>query len=100
MIQPISSHISTQPTCDARLPGEGKQTKRYDLRQVGLAMVVTRNDMIPLFHHTYQGNLADAKVFSTVLETIRDRMNGLGFDSSTHTMVLIVETIPGTIWLW
>ena len=50
-------------------------------------MVVARNDMIPLFHHTYQGNLADAKVFSTVIETIKDRMNGLGFDSNKHTLV-------------
>ncbi len=50
-------------------------------------MVVTRNDMIPLFHHTYQGNMADAKVFSAVLETIKDRMTGLGFDSKKHTIV-------------
>ena len=77
---------TTNLRCTVARRGKNKQ-KRYDLRQVGLAMVVTRNDMIPLFHHTYQGNLADAKVFSTVLETIKDRMNGLGFDSSMHTMV-------------
>ena len=77
---------TTNLRCTIARRGKNKQ-KRYDLRQVGLAMVVTRNDMIPLFHHTYQGNLADAKVFSTVIETIKDRMNGLGFDSNKHTMV-------------
>ncbi len=77
---------TTNLRCTIARRGKNKQ-KRYDLRQVGLAMVVTRNDMIPLFHHTYQGNLADARVFSTVIETIKDRMNGLGFDSNKHTIV-------------
>lgn len=77
---------TTNLRCTIARRGKNKQ-KRYDLRQVGLAMVVTRNDMIPLFHHTYQGNLADATVFSTVIEIIKDRMNGLGFDSEKHTIV-------------
>ncbi|WP_169702850.1 IS1634 family transposase [Candidatus Kuenenia stuttgartensis] len=77
---------TTNLRCTIARRGKNKQ-KRYDLRQVGLAMVVTRNDMIPLFHHTYQGNMADAKVFSAVLETIKDRMTGLGFDSKKHTIV-------------
>jgi len=34
-----------------------------DLRQIGLALVVTKDDMIPLFHHSYEGNMNDAKVF-------------------------------------
>lgn len=66
--------------------GKNKQ-KRYDLRQVGLAMVVTRNDMIPVFHHTYEGNMADTAVFSAVLETIKDRMDALGLDREKHTVV-------------
>jgi len=38
--------------------GHSKQ-KRHDLRQIGLALLVTRNFQIPLFHHLYPGNLPD-----------------------------------------
>ncbi len=72
--------------CTIAQRGKNKQ-KRYDLRQIGLAMVVTRNDMIPLFHHTYQGNMADAAVFRGVIGTIKDRMEGVGLDREKHTVV-------------
>lgn len=77
---------TTNLRCTIAQRGKNKQ-KRYDLRQIGLAMVVTRKDMIPLFHLTYQGNMADAAVFSTVIETIKDRMEGLGLDREKHTVV-------------
>lgn len=77
---------TTNRRCTIVQRGKNKQ-KRYDLRQIGLAMVVTRNDMIPLFHHTYQGNMADAAVFRDVIETIKDRMEGLGLDREKHTVV-------------
>ena len=66
--------------------GNNKQ-KRNDLRQVGLAMVVSKEDHIPLFHHSYQGNLQDSTVFREVIEKIRDRMQALGLKQDTHTLV-------------
>ena len=45
---------TTNLRCTIARRGKNKQ-RRYDLRQIGLAMVVPHNDMIPLFHHTYQG---------------------------------------------
>ena len=77
---------TTNLRCTIARRGKNKQ-RRYDLRQIGLAMVLTHNDMIPLFHHTYQGNLADATVFNIVIETIKDRLNGLGFNREKHIMV-------------
>lgn len=77
---------TTNRRCTIAQRGKNKQ-KRYDLRQIGLAMVVTRHDMIPLFHHTYQGNMADAAVFRDVIETIKDRTEGLGLDREKHTVV-------------
>ena len=47
--------------------GHNKQ-KRHELRQVGMALVVSQEDRIPLFHQTYQGNLNDSKVFEAVLK--------------------------------
>jgi transposase len=77
---------STNVRCTIAQRGKSKQ-KRYDLRQVGLAMVVTREDMIPVFHHTYDGNMNDTKVFKTVIGKIKNRIKRLGLDIEKHTVV-------------
>lgn len=81
------TYIDTTNThCDIAQRGKNKQ-KRNDLRQVGLALVVSKEDYIPLFHHSYQGNLQDCRVFREVVEKIRDRMQSLGLSQDTHTLV-------------
>jgi transposase len=77
---------TTNLRCTIAQRGKNKQ-KRYDLRQVGLAMVVTREDMIPLFHLTYQGNMNDTKIFRTVIKEIKNRLKELGLDVEKHTLV-------------
>lgn len=72
--------------CDIAQRAKNKQ-KRNDLRQVGLALVVTRKDFIPLFHHTYKGNMSDSKVFQKVLGAIKHRMKDLNMDLEKHTLV-------------
>jgi len=66
--------------------GRNKQ-KRGDLRQVGLAMVVTKADMIPLFHFTYRGNMNDTQVFKETVARIKIRLKKLGLDQSKHTII-------------
>ncbi len=79
--------IATQNTrCDIARRGRNKQ-KRHDLRQVGLALVVTREDKIPLFHLTYQGNCSDSNVFKDILMRLRQRMLDLGLQLKRHTLV-------------
>jgi len=81
------TYINTTNThCDIARRGKNKQ-KRNDLRQVGLAMVVNKEDYIPLFHHSYQGNLQDCSVFREVIETIKTRMQSLGLNLEKHTLV-------------
>jgi transposase len=50
-------------------------------------MVVTREDMIPLFHRTYQGNMNDTKVFRIVIKEIKNRLEELGLDVEKHTLI-------------
>lgn len=79
--------IDTENTrCDIAQRARNKQ-KRHDLRQVGLALVVTRKDFIPLFHHTYKGNMNDSTVFRQVVGRIKQRMLGLNMDLEKHTLV-------------
>ncbi len=66
--------------------GRNKQ-KRHDLRQVGLAMVVTKADMIPLFHLTYDGNITDTVVFRKVIGNVKQRLKKLGLDPGKHTII-------------
>ena len=77
---------TTNLRCTIAQRGKNKQ-KRYDLRQVGLAMVVTRKDMIPLFHLTYQGNMNDTKVFRSVIKEIKNRLKELALDIQKHTLI-------------
>ena len=52
--------------------GKNKQ-KRYDLRQVNLALAVTRDFHIPLFHKIYEGNTNDSKSFTSIIDELIDR---------------------------
>lgn len=77
---------TTNTRCEIAKRGKNKQ-KRSDLRQVGLALVVTRQDLIPLLHQTYQGNMHDSKVFQGVIAKIIKRMKDLNFDLDKHTLI-------------
>jgi transposase len=81
------TYIATTNTrCTVAQRGKNKQ-HRYDLRQVGLALVVSREECIPLFHLTYQGNFNDVTVFKTVVDKVKDRMEQLHLDLKRHSIV-------------
>jgi transposase len=56
------------------LPKRGNnKAKRFDLNQINLALLVTKDDGIPLMHHTYEGNRHDAKKFPEIISKLADR---------------------------
>jgi transposase len=77
---------TTNTRCTLAQRAKNKQ-KRHDLRQVGLALVVTRGDHIPLFHLTYQGNRHDGPVFREIIERLKQRVLALRLDLEQHTLV-------------
>jgi transposase len=81
------SYIDTTNTrCTIAQRGKNKQ-KRNDLRQIGLALVVTKEHLIPLFHLTYKGNRNDTVVFKTIASRLKARMLELGLELNKHTLV-------------
>jgi transposase len=56
--------------------GKAKQ-KRFDLRLVGLALVVTTDGGIPLVSHTYPGDRPDVTQFGAVIEALVARYRDL-----------------------
>jgi transposase len=77
---------TTNGRCTIAQRGKNKQ-KRNDLRQIGLALVVTKKDLIPLFHLTYRGNRNDTVVFKAIASRVKDRIIELGLDLKKHTIV-------------
>lgn len=77
---------STNTRCELPARGRSKQ-KRNDLRQLGVALLCTRRDGIPLMHKMYGGKIADARSFAEVLPLIRQRLVDMGRDLASLTLV-------------
>jgi len=77
---------TTNEHCTIAKRGKNKQ-KRADLRQIGLAMAVAKESMVPLFHLTYEGNRHDSVVFSSVIHKLKERMISLNMDIKNHTII-------------
>ncbi len=77
---------STNTNCDIPKRGKNKQ-KRYDLRQIGMALLVTRKEQFPLFHTVYEGNKADANVFKSEIAQMLARLRNLFAEVSDVTLV-------------
>jgi transposase len=72
----------------SKLPARGhNKQNRHDLRQVGVALLCSRGDQIPLLHRTYAGQVPDARSFAEILPTLRQRLIDLGRDLKTLTVV-------------
>jgi len=71
-----------------KLPARGhNKQKRHDLRQLGVALLCTRDEGVPLFHRTYGGEVHDARSFADLLPTIQERLVEIGRDLQSLTMV-------------
>lgn len=77
---------STNTRCKLPARGRNKQ-KRHDLRQLGVALLCTRRDAIPLMHQMYGGKVPDARSFAAALPLIRQRLVDLGRELSSLTLV-------------
>lgn len=75
---------NARPTLPRR--GHNKQ-KRHDLRQLGLALVVSRDGQLPLFHLLYDGDRPDVRLFPEVLTSVRTRVERVLGTPPTLTLV-------------
>lgn len=66
--------------------GRGKQ-RRDDLRQLGLALVVSEEGQIPLGHVLYEGSRVDVRSLDVLLKPVRDRLRALCSQPQQLTLV-------------
>ncbi|KAF5418220.1 MAG: hypothetical protein C5S38_00245 [Candidatus Methanophagaceae archaeon] len=72
------------------LPKRGKtKAKRFDLNQINLALLVTKEDGIPLMHQTYEGNRHDAKKFPEIISKLADRL--VMFSKNVDKVTLVFD---------
>jgi len=72
----------------AKLPEHGKnKAKRNDLRQLNLALLVTKDFGIPLLHLLYEGKTHDAKLFPDVTEELTRRYRIFAKECEKITLV-------------
>lgn len=64
--------IDTDTESELAKRGRSKQ-KRNDLRQIGLALLVSKDSAIPLLSETYPGNRADSKTFLSITDELVSR---------------------------
>ncbi len=67
--------------------GHNKPQKRHDLRQVGVALLCTRGEQVPLWHQVYGGQLPDAKSFPEALTGMRDTLVSMLHELRSLTLV-------------
>lgn len=72
----------------AVLPQRGhSKAKRHDLRQVGLALLVTGEFQIPLLHRVYEGNIPDVTLFPEIARELVARYRKLSGNTPQSTLV-------------
>jgi len=72
----------------AKLPQRGHSKEgRDNLRILGLALLVTSDGQVPLFHHTYAGNQHDSVTFGSVTEELFQRCRSLARGAFDITLV-------------
>jgi len=72
----------------AELPARGhNKQKRHDLRQIGVALLCTRQEGVPLWHKVYGGQVPDAKSFAEALTAFRQRLVEMGQTLESLTLV-------------
>jgi len=77
---------TTNDRSDLAQRGRSKQ-KRHDLRQVGLALLVTRDFQIPLFHKIYPGNIPDVSLFPQLTGELVERYKKVTGKAPEATLV-------------
>jgi len=77
---------TTNAKADLAQRGHSK-AKRHDLRQIGLALLVTREFQIPLLHHTYPGHVPDVALFPDMARQMIARYAKIAGAAAQPTLV-------------
>jgi transposase len=81
------THISTFNERNTLAQRGKSKEHRSDLRIVGLALLVSMDFHVPLFHETYAGNTHDSKTFASITDRLVERYRLLSEHCTDVTLV-------------
>ncbi|MGO9022067.1 MAG: IS1634 family transposase [Syntrophobacteraceae bacterium] len=80
------SYMASQTGSELARRGKNKDGKDW-LRQVGVALLVSREGRLPLFYREYEGNRHDSKVFWRIMDEMFSAMEGFAGPGAELTIV-------------
>ena len=78
--------MASRTESDLAQRGKSKEGRNW-LRQIGLALLVSRDKRIPLYYKEYEGNRHDSKVFLQIIEDVFTAMHDSVGEKATLTVV-------------
>lgn len=80
----MASHTQSEIACRGK-----NKAGRHHLRQIGLGLLVARNERLPLYYSVYPGNVHDSKHF----EAIMDEMFGIacGLNKTKDRLTVVID---------
>ena len=80
------SYMASQTESEPARRAKNKDGKDW-LRQVGVALLVSREGRLPLFYREYEGNRHDSKVFWRIMDELFSAMRGFANPEAELTIV-------------
>lgn len=80
------TYMASDTESDLAQRGKNKEGKSW-LRQVGVALLVSREGKLPLFYREYEGNRHDSKEFNQILSEMTSRMREFSGEDRELTLV-------------
>ncbi|ACL03002.1 transposase-like protein [Desulfatibacillum aliphaticivorans] len=81
------TYMASDTESDLAKRGKNKAGRDW-LRQVGVALLTSRNRQVPLYYKEYEGNRHDSKVFNRLLSQIAEAMKRSGNEDAHLTLVM------------
>jgi transposase len=80
--------MASDTKSELAMRGKSKEG-RHNLRQIGLGLLVSRNNRLPLHYSVYPGNMHDSKLFGQIM----DEMFGIvaGFQQTKERLTVVVD---------
>lgn len=82
------NYMDSKTSSELAVRGHNKEGKHW-LRQIGLALLVSRTDQIPLFYREFEGNCHDSKLFNRLLQEIFETL--LQLDQSKGELTIVID---------
>lgn len=80
------TYMASQTASELAMRGKNKEGKNW-LRQIGLALLVSRGNGMPMFYKEFEGNCHDSKLFSRILDQVIEVMTKNGVAGKDVTVV-------------